>query len=205
MAFFKKKNVISSAKNRIRIGVCSAARGSGATTFSLALASFFCSKYRKKTSYVEVNGSHQIAGINSRTKREETFIYKGIFVYPDITFRQLPLINAQNFDCQVLDFGPLHNNNYGEFFRCDLGFIVGSVRPWKQDSYGMLLQRYFKQKTTLPKNICCLATLGIKEDEIRFTKRFHFPVTTFPYMEDPLQLSSPDWQFIQTLLKNTGN
>lgn len=175
----------------------------GATTLSIAITNFLCNKIRKKAAYLELNGTHAISALADQSG-SNSFYYYGMNLFPNGTFLQLPEILSQSYDYFVLDLGVLNPNNYREFLQNDLGLVVGSVCPWKSAQYGAFLQKYFHNKTDRPETIRYLGTFGIKEDLKQFAHRYGFPVTSFPYLENPFQLSSVNWHFIETLLTDIG-
>lgn len=175
----------------------------GVTTLSIAVTNFLCSKLRREAAYLELNGSPAISALAEKNAGSP-FHYYGMNLFPNGTFAQLPEIMGKPYQYFVLDLGVLNYNNYREFLQNDLCLVVGSVCPWKSAYYGAFLQKYFHNKTDCPENVRCLGSLGIKDDLKQFARQYHFPVTSFPYLENPFQLSSVNWHFIETLLTDIG-
>lgn len=163
------------------------------------MANYLCSKRRFRTAYIEINGTDEISSLADGD--DTPFLCCEVTLYPDATFSRLGEILSHGFQFCILDFGLLHPNNYREFMQCDRGFVIGSIAPWKQDSYARFLKKYFPKKSEYSDHIRYLAALGIKDQVKSFSKRCRIPVTAFPYLEQPFQLSSADWQFFQLLLQ----
>ena len=195
-----KKVPLSSPQS---IAVCGTEHGIGTTHFSLSLSNFLCSKLRKRTAYVEINGSNQICHL-SGNKDAERFRYMDIVCYPHAIQEDLPHILGERYSYIVLDLGVLTSESYWDFCRCDLKFVIGSVSPWKTDRFFELLESLLYNMNTRQDHVILLGNLGIKETIKPFEQFCHLPVYAIPFLPNPFQLTTANCTFFQEMLAKNG-
>lgn len=193
--FCRRKNHPAIVK---KIAICGASHHTGVTTYAIALTNYLCNKLRRKGTYLEFNGTHEISSL--LPSEQDYFRYRGMDFYADVTFSKLSTIYQDVYDYYVLDMGVLNSNTIREFVQCDLCIVLGHICAWNMDNYGRVLQQldhYYKMN---PDQFRFLGFLGIKENVTAFCKRYHYPIQSFPYISNPFQLSSSDWHLFQNLV-----
>jgi hypothetical protein len=177
--------------------------GIGTTHFSLSLANYLCSSYRKRTAYVELNGSGQICLI-AKNADAYRFSYMDIVCYPSAVSEDLSRILSEHFSYIILDLGVLTFETGRDFYRCDLKFIIGSVSPWKAGRYYEALESLLYNTNMGQDHIVILGNLGTKEAISLFRRFYHLPVCAIPVIQNPFQLTTANCTFFQKMLANHG-
>ncbi len=195
---FTRKKTLSVPQT---IGIGGIEHGSGATHLALALTNLLANRQRKKTAYLELNPNRQIACLSSGSA-QSFFRFLGMDFYPEATFEQLPKLLGKPYACFVLDLGVLNPSSAAcrEFLRCQKKLVVGSVCPWKEARYGKWMESFFSQYQNHSEEIILLGNLGIKEDILRFRRKYRVSVQTVPFLENPFQLTPSDWSVLEKLL-----
>lgn len=181
------------------IGVCGMEHGIGTTHFALALSNFLCNKLKKRTAYVEMNDTRQIISL-VKDESLTSFSYLDIQFYPSAIQSDLPYIFNGHPMYIVMDLGILSSDNYWDFYRCDIKFIIGSFSPWKVDRFHALLESIILQKNTEQEHIMILGNPGIKEISQRFQRKYHLPSFVIPYLPNPFQLTTANCTFFQDVM-----
>lgn len=185
------------------IAVCGTEHGIGATHFSLALSHFLCNKLRKKTAYVEMNGSGQILCYSNGNDTEK-FRYMNLTCYPHAIREDLPGILSARYSYIVFDIGVLTSESYWDFYKCDVKFVIGSISPWKRNRFDELLQSLLYNMNTCQDHVVLLGNLGIKETIKAFEQYHTISVFAIPFLPNPFQLTTANCTFFQELLSKNG-
>jgi hypothetical protein len=185
------------------IAVCGTEHGIGTTHFALSLSNYLCSKYRKRTAYVELNGSNQIRSLSDDPDMD-TFFYMDIACYPSSIAEDLNRILAERFSYIILDLGVLTSDTCREFYRCDLKFIIGSVSPWKAGRFYDTLESLLYNTNPSQDHIVILGNLGIKETLRDFQRFCGCQVYAIPFLQNPFQLTTANCTFFQEMLAKNG-
>jgi hypothetical protein len=191
---FGFKKVSSAAPQTI--AVCGMEHGIGTTHFALALSNFLCSKFRKRTAYVELNRSNQI--------HAEMFRFMDIVCYPRAIAEDLSRILAERYTYVILDLGVLTPDTSRDFYRCDLKFIIGSVSPWNTDRFLEVLESLLYHANVSQEHILIMGNLGSKENLKAFERLSRLPVCAIPVLPNPFQLTTANCTFFQEMLAKYG-
>jgi hypothetical protein len=198
---FGFKKVSSAAPQTI--AVCGMEHGIGTTHFALALSNFLCSKFRKRTAYVELNRSNQIHSL-ADDRDAEMFRFMDIVCYPRAIAEDLSRILAERYTYVILDLGVLTPDTSRDFYRCDLKFIIGSVSPWKADRFLEVLESLLYHANVSQEHILIMGNLGSKENLKTFERLSRLSVCAIPALPNPFQLTTANCTFFQEMLAKYG-
>jgi hypothetical protein len=185
------------------IAVCGMEHGIGTTHFALSLSNFLCSKFRKRTAYVELNRSNQIHAL-ADDRDAEMFRFMDIVCYPRAIAEDLPRILAERYTYVILDLGVLASETNRDFYRCDLKFIIGSVSPWKSDRFLEVLESLLYHTNVSQEHILIMGNLGSKENLKAFERLSRLSVCAIPVLQNPFQLTTANCTFFQEMLAKYG-
>lgn len=172
----------------------------GTSCVCLAISNFLENKLRKKTAYIELNPTNQIASL-SKEKKEASFRYLGIYMFPKASLSTLPHILQMHFDYFVLDFGILNPYTLKEFNRCNKKFLVMDLCLWKKRKNQEKLEQFIKENTLELEHVILLMNHLTKESTtLRFSKLFSKQIS-LPYIKNPFQLTPDDFKFYEKLLE----
>lgn len=198
--FFFQKSPSSSPKT---IAVCGMEHGIGVTHFSLTLSNYLCSKHRKRTAYVEMNGTNQIVSL-AKDVHARQFQFMDIVCYPLAIEEDLPHILSEHFSFIVLDLGVLSEKTHWNFYKCDTKFVIGSVSPWKAAIYYHMLETLLYNVNLQKDHVMVMGNLGIKENKKDFAHMYGLAVKEIPVISNPFQLTTANCAFLQETLATNG-
>ena len=193
----------ASASSAWTIGVCGTGHGAGATHVALSLSNYLCSKLRKKTAYVERNGSGQILALTGDAPCS-SFRYMDITCYPLLRHEDLPRVLQSRFAYTVIDLGVLTADSCWDFYRCDIKLVVASVSPWKVHHWKELQETLLYNMNTCQDHVLLLGNLGIKETVKPLGQRNRILSLAVPYLPNPFRLTTADCTFFEEMLAKTG-
>ncbi|MCI5857877.1 MAG: hypothetical protein MR016_11035 [Agathobacter sp.] len=185
------------------IGVCGTEHGIGTTHIALSLSNYLCSKLRRKTAYVERNGSGQILAL-AGSAQQPSFCYMDITCYPCLRREDLPRIMQSRFSYTVIDLGILTSESCWDFYRCDIKLVVASVSPWKAHLLKEMQETLLYNMNTSQDHMLLLGNLGIKETVKPFGQRNRLLALPVPYLPNPFRLTTADCTFFEEMLAKTG-
>lgn len=133
--------------------------------------------------------------------KSNVFTYMGIDFFPNTVFDTLPFIYRLHYDYCVLDFGVLHQNNYPEFVRGDHCLVVGTVSPWNTRQYNDFICHLFTSTTIDQDKVMFLGNLGTKRTPGKWNLKYPALLHSFPYLDNPFQLTSSDWGILKEILE----
>ncbi len=152
------------------------------------------------TACVELNNANAFAKIIEESE-QLSFRKSGIDFYPNSNLREYSLLLKQHYDVLVIDFGVLNQNTIQEFFHCDVCLTLGYISPWNCESYW----NWFSHLRTLyqgkDKEIICMGNLATALNVREFKHQHGVVPVAIPFLENPFQLTSDQWKFIERALE----
>ena len=133
------KNVVKSAIRRTVIGVAGAQRHVGCTHQALLIAHTLCGMGFKVAIVEDYNQSDKVFDLIAEENGKEigeVFTFSGVDYYPCFSLKQLPTLNAKNYNFVVVDFGLYDEDMYEEYGRCSLQVLVSGSRVWETRQLG---------------------------------------------------------------------
>lgn len=133
------KNVVKSAIRRTVIGVAGAQRHVGCTHQALLIAHTLCGMGFKVAIVEDYNQSDKVFDMIAEENGKEigeVFTFSGVDYYPCFSLKQLPTLNAKNYNFVVVDFGLYDEDMYEEYGRCSLQVLVSGSRVWETRQLG---------------------------------------------------------------------
>ena len=83
-------------------------------------------RYRYRTAYVELNGTHEICAL-APCNDKEVFTYKNVDFYPHAIIPTLTKVLNMNYDRVIVDFGIININTLKEFKRDSTATVYNVV------------------------------------------------------------------------------
>ena len=122
--------------NKLKIAVCGTCPRMGTTTQAFLIVNYLI-KYGFNTCYIEFNNKNQIENIKSFydvSIDEENYkiSYKGVDIFYNITFKELPNILSLNYEVLVFDYGEFLNTNEESFANADFRIVVCGAKFWEE-------------------------------------------------------------------------
>ena len=123
-------------KDKITIGLIGINRGVGVTYTGMLLASYFGEEKRMKTAYLECNNHMDFEMLQGAyewsNEKDNCFELDKTTYYKQVSYKQIPEILGQTYDCYILDFGTDYRDAIDEFIRCGNKIIVGGTAIWNR-------------------------------------------------------------------------
>ncbi|MGN0484869.1 MAG: hypothetical protein ACI4HI_15090 [Lachnospiraceae bacterium] len=179
------------------IGIMGATNGVGTTHLAIALTNFFSDIKRKKTALLEINEHGQLA---TMLPDEGAFTIKNAIYYPQVDPRDVPGLCNGAQEITILDLGSEYQKNRLEFLRCDKKIVIGSMCPWKQESYLHFLDM-LQQEENYRQWLHCLILFGDKKDKRKISSEYHISAFSVPFIADPFHLNKKEMTFIKKLVQ----
>ncbi len=132
----KQKKIIHAAKSQT-IGIISGKKGEGVTTMSIAMATYLSGVKMKKAAIVEFCGNGDIKKIAKTyfACEKDKFSIFNVDYYSVKNKEKLSLIYNEDYEFIIVDFGSFYKKNIGEFIRCQIKIVMGSVNIWRFQEY----------------------------------------------------------------------
>lgn len=155
----KKKTVISTNVGRVKksmkgkkgisfleadtrtIGIFSAMQGEGATTMTLAFASYLAGVLQKKVAVARIGEGRElldISGIYLGDELKSEFEMFKIDYYQLGEDARISWLLGKGYDYVVVDFGDGYERNIEEIMHCSIKVVMGSVNLWRYAAYKKL-------------------------------------------------------------------
>lgn len=180
--------------------MCGVATNVGTTHLCIALSNYLHSRFFARTRYLEVNATHEIALLQTESKKKNFFRRQGVYFYPELTVRTLTDVLSKSCTYSVIDFGVLSPDMFREFLACDLHIVVCHASIWKSDSVDRFVHQLskfnIKQKTV---KITCYS--GNIKDLEQIGHKYRFPTLPTPFLKDPFHIDSEFFYFFEQLMK----
>ncbi len=138
-----------------------------------------------KTAYIELNATNQIRSLSNKNS-SDSFVYKGIHIFPSTKVTSLSDILCKDFDSFILDMGVLTNYSAVEFSKCYKQFLVCDFCEWKTDLLLKKIKDLFQISCINKKEVTVLKTYENVSTHHDFINR---NFRTFPFITNPFQLS----------------
>jgi len=167
---------------------------------TLAFSTFLSSGANKWVACVELNDTGAFSNLPDESDKL-SFRKHGIDFYPESNLTDLTGLLSEHYDVLVLDFGVLNQNTYPAFKRCDLCIVLGYMSPWNSKSYWNWVANIFHNINNEHKEIILLGNLSSQGEIKQFRRRFGIHAIPVPFVENPFQLSSNHWKFIERALE----
>lgn len=145
-------------------------------------------RYKYRTAYVELNGTHEICAL-APCNDKEVFTYKNVDFYPHAIIPTLTKVLNMNYDRVIVDFGIININTLKEFMRCDVKLSVCTHSNWNTGTLSDTLNFFESNKITNSKGPKLLFNLVEKEKTIP-NHNIKYQTAGFPYLEDPFLINS---------------
>ena len=193
------------------IGICGCDRSCGVTHFTIALSNYCASKLRLSTACAELNDTGAFSKLTSfsgssvsRVSEEghDYISIYGVHYYPNVADSMIPDFTNAGYSCLLFDFGALSAEHTSEFLRCDSKIVIGSLAPWKKQTYHSFFQnRHFTQKQWE----CChyLVLFGETTDILKMSGKYHHSMQAIPFFQDPFHIRKELFSFLQQMLSLT--
>jgi len=200
-----RNNTKQTPAGPLTIGICGTTHKSGTTTVALAFSNYFCSAANKWVACLELNRNLAFHTLNQGT-RSCNFHRCGIDFYPESNLSDYSLLLKEHYDVLVLDFGVLTKGTAAEFLHCDLCIVLGYVNPWNSTSYWEWISRHTKLLSTRKKEqeIIYMGNLAQSEDVSIFRHQYGIKPIPVPFIQNPFQLPSAQWNFIERALERNS-
>ena len=183
---------------RQSVGILGVQQGVGVTHLCTAMT-HYCSEHLKvKTALVELSGHHEIEGIEEY-HRSKCFRPVKAHYYVNTRCDDMPGIINSGYEQYIVDAGNDYYRVRQEFLRCNQKIIVASLSPWKRRELEDFMSDMYRRKE-LEEGVVFLSLYGKKKDKIEFHKRYHIPIFSYPYIEDPFYLKESEARFLRELL-----
>lgn len=166
----------------------------------IALSNYLHSRYFARTSYLEVNATHEIASLSAKTGYTTFFRHQGVLFYPELTVRSMADVLRQPCTYFVLDFGVPSSNTYREFLACDLRIVICHASIWKSDSLAQFVQQLEKYNIR-QKTVKLICYGGKEKDHKQIAHKYGFQTLTGPFLKDPFHINSEFFDFFDQLMK----
>ena len=188
----------------MHLAICGTDHNVGTTHFALALSNYLCNKCGATVAYLEVNSSDEISAICPLSLESNIcFSYYNIQFFPRVTLADLPTIFTLHFDYFILDFGAFHSRACREFFQADLCFVTGIICKWKPNGFQAFLDSYHQYMK--PDKIIFLESMNVHKIQLSVKDYGSLAFRHIPFLNNPFQITSQDWEFYQRLVKDFIN
>ena len=194
------KNAVKSAIRRTVIGVAGGQRHVGCTHQSLLIAHSLSAMGFKVAIVEDYNQADKvfdiIAGENGK-EAGEMFTFNGVDYYPCFSLKQLPNLNAKNYNFVVVDFGLYDDDMIEEYGRCSLQILVSGSRVWET----LQLRRVFESVSEEQLKTYNYLFLGAPEAKKASIKKDMLPLRNVFFGEyAPNPYDSEGYQTIKEIL-----
>ncbi|MBO5069990.1 MAG: hypothetical protein J6C37_06465 [Roseburia sp.] len=195
-------------RSHTTIGILGCTPGCGVTHLAIALGSYCSSKSRKSTAFLEFHTRNEISGLlpeNRLAEFEENssqrphFKLQGMDYYPCVKSNEIPALMNRRYDYLILDMGSLGEADLSEFLRCDRKLVLGSLAPWKAESYQTFFHS-FQSISNLGEGFTFLTQTGNTKDVREFSKTNHISVRSVPFIQNPFRIEKQLFLFLDELL-----
>lgn len=184
----------------ITIGICGSSHRTGVTTVALAFSTFLSSGTHKWVGCVELNNSGAFSAIGGLSN-PASFRKCGIDFFPAATLSAMDRLQHEKYDVLVIDFGVLTRHTFSAFRQCDLCLVLGYVNPWNSQIYRNWVDHVFHSNDYNQSEIILLGNLSNLGDIRHFQHDYGLRAIAVPFVENPFQLSSGNWKFIERTLE----
>lgn len=195
-------------KSHATIGILGCTPGCGVTHLAIALGSYCSSKSKKSTAFLELHPRDEISRLLPGTKAvdpEESstvrphFKLQGIDYYPQVKSDEIPALLNLKYDYLILDMGSLGEADLSEFLRCDRKLVLGSLAPWKTESYHAFFDK-FSSTYNLGEGFTYLMQTGNEKNAREFSKIHHVSMRGVPFIQNPFRIEKQLFLFLEGLL-----
>lgn len=185
--------------------------GIGVTHLAIALCNFCASKLGKRTAYIELHQRNEILPflsgqkhtVSSKTDTGRSFFQcRGIDYYPNANEGEIPSLLNLGYSYLIFDLGSFVEADFPEFLRCDCKIVLGSLAPWKAESWKEFFS-YICGSTHLWEGFRYLLQTGNTKDILHFSKMYQISgrqITQIPFIKNPLYIEKALFLFFQELL-----
>ncbi|MDD6037812.1 MAG: hypothetical protein PUD20_03300 [bacterium] len=186
-------------KERQVIGFLGADSGIGTTHIAVATANYIASVRGESVAVLELGNHPCIETMNKDGQQKESFELEGVTYFPQLISHRLPELLNDCYDYYILDLGSDAEAVWQEFLRCNQSYLVCSLSPWR-------VNRTIEWCNALSGNMKsirlsgCLAQSGCYIDKKRIQYRYHVPVRTMPFVQNPFRIAKETFSFFQELL-----
>lgn len=121
--------------------------------------------------------------------------------YPRLSHQAIPDVMNADYQYLILDFGVITESVFREFLRCNRKLVIGSLVPWKQESFYGFFQRYNLEK--LWESFLFLLLYGNHADTWRLSQKTKTPHKYFqgiPFLKNPFHIEKEQFSFLDRLL-----
>lgn len=181
------------------IGLIGCHPGCGVTHFAIALSSFCGSKLRKKTALLEMHGREELSALNLTDKNTIHFLCHGADYYPCFNSEKLPYLLNCGYEYFILDFGNIQEADRQEFLRCDRKLVLGSMVPWKIQSFEHFFTTSYNEEA-IGRGFTYLVQSGSYKNIVEFSKRHHITMQSIPFIKNPFRIGKEHFSFLQEVV-----
>lgn len=185
-------------KERKTVGFYGVESGVGTTHLAIAAANYVVAEWGIPAAVVEMGDHSCIRELDADGENGDFFAIDGVGYYPQTGPVQMPRLLNSTYRYLMLDMG-CDENNWQEFLRCDLKYVVASLSPWhmrRAENFMVLHENDdFKKYVT-----ALLTVTGRVYEKKIFQRKHHVPVRTIPFIADPFRLVKDQLPFFQELL-----
>lgn len=121
--------------------------------------------------------------------------------YPQLSYQAIPDLMNAGYQYLILDFGVITESAFREFIRCNRKLVIGSLCPWKQESFYGFFHHYNLEK--LRESFLFLSLYGKQADIWKLSRKTHTPHKYFqelPFLENPFHIEPKQFAFLEKLL-----
>lgn len=185
-------------KEHKTIGFYGADSGVGTTHLALSAAGFAASELGIPAAVVELSDKPCIGAMDTREGESDFFTADGVGYYPNADCGRMPELLGGRFEYLVLDFG-CKADNWHEFLRCDLRYIVASLSPWRIGRAENFMTTHMSNQSFHYFSALLTITGNVYEKK-NFQRKYRVPVRTIPFIADPFWPVREHLSFFQELL-----
>lgn len=166
---------------------------------SFAFSTYLSSGTNKWVACIELNNTNAFSSIMEHTERL-SFRKSGIDFYPNSTLAEYSLLLKEHYDVLVLDFGVLNQLTLPEYLNCDMCLALGYISPWNSGAFWDWLVKNLSVKDKNAK-IVVLGNLASPSNVKKFKHQYGAHSIAVPFLENPFQLTSGNFHFIERTLE----
>ena len=185
-------------KERKTIGFLGVEAGVGTTHIAIAAANYAANEWGMSTAVAELGRHLCISSMDEDEAGSDCFVRERVCYYPQVLSMHVPQLLNASHELFVLDLG-CEQENWQEFLRCDLKYLVASLSPWRVNQAERFMENH--ECEPIKNYITALLTVtGNVYEKKRFQRAYHVPVRTIPFIPDPFLLVKDQLPFFQQLL-----
>lgn len=119
--------------------------------------------------------------------------------YPHVKSEEIPTLMNRRYDYLILDMGSQNEADLSEFLRCNRKLVLGSLAPWKVQSYLAFFDQ-FHHICNVRKDFCYFSQWGSEKDNRTFSKAHHISMQNIPFIRNPFCIEKQLFLFFDGLL-----